>query len=167
MLTKRQRLSSKVLKDHSERISEMLINLIEAISAQSVHAYLPMSGEIDIHPVLEYLLNRKITVATPQALPKRQMRNLVLNNLQDLETGVFGTRHPANSTVYTGHYDLIIVPGLAFDSHNFRLGFGAGYYDTFLKEQSKALKVGLAMPFQLVEKVPVENHDVALDRVLF
>lgn len=166
MLRKRNGLSAQERKVHSERISQNLIDLINERAAKSVHAYLPMPGEIDITPVLHYLLDKKISVATPQALPGRQMRNLILNSLKELEEGVFGTRHPANSTTYDGHYDLIIIPGLAFDAQNFRLGFGAGYYDAFLKDQPKALKVGLAFPFQLVEKVPRENHDVALDRIL-
>ncbi|MFT4755084.1 MAG: 5-formyltetrahydrofolate cyclo-ligase, partial [Salibacteraceae bacterium] len=65
-----------------------------------------------------------------------------------------------------GHYDLIIVPGLAFDNQNFRVGYGGGYYDGFLANQNEALKVGVFYGFQEVESVPTESHDLVLDSII-
>ena len=61
--------------------------------------------------------------------------------------------------------DLILVPGVAFDKSGNRLGRGKGYYDKVLK-QTGACKVGVCFDFQLVERVPVEPHDVKMDRVV-
>jgi 5-formyltetrahydrofolate cyclo-ligase len=64
-------------------------------------------------------------------------------------------------------YDLIIVPVLAFDKDNNRLGWGGGWYDRFLSKQPRALKVGLGFNNGLVEDIiPSEPHDVKLDRII-
>ena len=64
-----------------------------------------------------------------------------------------------------GKIDLILVPGVAFDKFGNRLGRGKGYYDKVLK-QTGAYKLGVCFDFQLVERVPVEPHDVKMDRVV-
>lgn len=64
-----------------------------------------------------------------------------------------------------GKIDLILVPGVAFDKSGNRLGRGKGYYDKVLK-QTGAYKLGVCFDFQLVECVPVEPHDVKMDRVV-
>ena len=61
--------------------------------------------------------------------------------------------------------DLIIVPGMAFDKSNNRLGRGKGFYDRFLKNTS-AYKIGICFPFQLFEQIPVSEHDVKMDAVI-
>lgn len=62
--------------------------------------------------------------------------------------------------------DVVLVPGVAFDSSGNRLGRGKGYYDRILRQTKKAYKIGICFDFQLLEQVPVENHDVVMDRVL-
>ena len=63
--------------------------------------------------------------------------------------------------------DAVIVPGLAFDRLNNRLGRGAGYYDRFLSTLPKNVTtVGLAFDFQLTESLPTEAHDVRLQQVI-
>ena len=64
-----------------------------------------------------------------------------------------------------GKIDLILVPGVAFDKSGNRLGRGKGYYDKVLK-LTGAYKLGICFDFQLVERVPVEPHDVKMDRVV-
>lgn len=148
-------------------ICSQLEQLVKEKKAKVVHAYLPMGTEIDIRPFLEKMLAENIKIMTPKTLPKRQLENLELHALDELEKGVFGTSHPANSSEYKENYDLIIVPGLAFDSHNYRLGYGGGYYDTFLAQHPKAFKAGIFYPFQKVNAVPKENHDVCLDTIIY
>ena len=135
--------------------------------ANVVHVYLPMGTEIDIRPFINNALKRGVKIISPKTLPSRQLENLELQSLEAIEKGVFGTTHPANSTVYSGDYDLIIVPGLAFDNKNFRLGYGGGYYDAFLAQHPNAFTVGIFYSFQEVNSVPKEAHDVCLDTILY
>ena len=140
--------------------------LITERNCNVVHAYLPMGNEIDILPLLQKLLKINITVVVPVTLKNRNLEHLILTSLDNLESGIYGTSHPKNGTVFTGDIDFIVVPGLAFDTKNYRLGYGGGYYDTFLAAYPTAFKVGAAYPFQKIKSVPKEAHDSRLDLVL-
>ncbi|MCO6501275.1 MAG: 5-formyltetrahydrofolate cyclo-ligase [Vicingus serpentipes] len=166
MLIKRAQLNVSMKEKYDKWVCDELEKMIIAKNYKTVHAYLPMGKEINITPLLEKLLRKKITVVTPKTLPKRKLENRVLTSLTDIEKGVFGTTHPANPEEYKGTFDLIIVPGLAFDSNNYRLGYGGGYYDNFLINHPQAYKAGIFYPFQQVEKVPIEEHDLALHTIL-
>jgi 5-formyltetrahydrofolate cyclo-ligase len=61
---------------------------------------------------------------------------------------------------------MIIVPGVAFDRHNNRMGRGRGFYDRLLKSTPNAYKVGVAFNFQMVELVPTEEFDVPMNAVI-
>lgn len=166
MLAKRLSIITAKKTEYDTWICNQLLDLIIQRNAKVVHAYLPMGNEIDITPLLEELLKTGITVITPKTLPKRVLENRVLHNLQAVEKGVFGTTHPLEADIYQGHYDLAIVPGLAYDNDNYRLGYGGGYYDSFLVQHPEIFKVGICYPFQMVTKVPRENHDLQLDKII-
>jgi 5-formyltetrahydrofolate cyclo-ligase len=140
--------------------------LITERNCKTVHTYIPLGSEIDIRPVISWMLESGVAVICPKTLPHHQLENRVLVSLDRLGTGIMGTQHPLEANVYNGRYDLIIVPGLAIDKNKYRLGYGGGYYDIFLANQLNAFKVGIYYPFQLVETVPLEPHDFMLDAVL-
>lgn len=166
MLAKRGQLDIVEKKQMDLYICQQLINIVDSIQPKVVHCYLPMGSEIDITNVINYLITKNIIVVTPKTLRKRQLENLVLNSLEETEVGLFGTTHPSGDNLYTGNYDLFIIPGLAFDSNKYRLGYGAGYYDGFLSQQKTGLKAAICYPFQIVDEVPIESHDVQLDTIL-
>ena len=80
----------------------------------------------------------------------------------DLEPGSYGILEPNSEKIRkisTEKIDLIIVPGIGFDSKGNRIGHGKGYYDNLLKNSKKAIHIGLAFEKQIVIKIPVEYHD--------
>ena len=66
--------------------------------------------------------------------------------------------------------NLMLIPLLAFDKQKFRLGYGGGYYDTFLKNNEKRNRsittIGIAFSFQKYNKLPLSKHDKKLDYIL-
>lgn len=62
--------------------------------------------------------------------------------------------------------DLAIIPGMAFTPQGDRLGRGKGYYDRLLPQLTCPL-IGLAFPFQMVDSIPTEDHDVKMDEVIY
>jgi 5-formyltetrahydrofolate cyclo-ligase len=92
----------------------------------------------------------------------------------DLELGRFGILEPKQNIrnnikyhVTPEQLDVVIVPGLAFDSLGNRLGRGKGYYDRFLSQfTSKTLLIGLAFECQIVEQVPVDTWDCPVSIVV-
>lgn len=167
MLKQRNEMPGSIRKTHSERICQQLWEAVLSNKAEVIHCYLTMGSEVNVLPLLQKALDAGLTIVVPKTLKKRQMQNLVLTDLKNMEPGVFGTYHPKDAQEYRGNYDLIVVAGLAFDKEGCRVGYGGGYYDTFLAEHQSAIKIGIAFPFQVVETVPVEEHDVKLDAMLY
>lgn len=61
--------------------------------------------------------------------------------------------------------DLAVIPGVAFDRRGNRLGRGKGYYDKFLP-QLRCHTIGLCFPFQLINEIPTEPHDIKVNEVI-
>lgn len=167
MHRQRAALNPQVKNAYDAAICKSLQEIIKACGYQKIHAYIPIGSEIDITPLLQFLLAEKRSVFVPKTLPKRELQNLPLTSFNDLEEGPMGTRHPKSSSVYTGTYDLIILPGLAFDAQRYRLGYGGGYYDAFLAQHTRARNIAIAYPFQQVEEVPRESHDRQVQEVMY
>ena len=79
----------------------------------------------------------------------------------------YGIEEPIGPAVDPAEIDVVLVPGVAFDRRGRRLGYGAGYYDGFLPQlrEGTAL-VGVCFSVQVVDEVPVEDHDVLIDVVV-
>lgn len=86
------------------------------------------------------------------------------------ERGKYGLLEPKIPPGVAGRregFDLVVVPGVAFDSRGRRLGKGLGHYDRFLHGLAgTAVTVGLAFSLQLVPEVPVDFWDVPVDAVV-
>jgi len=83
-----------------------------------------------------------------------------------LELGSFHIEEPTGDDVIDpAILELIVTPGVAFDRKGGRLGRGKGYYDRLLAT-TKATKIGVAYHFQLIEDIPLEEHDVPVDMVI-
>ena len=82
----------------------------------------------------------------------------------------FGFREPKPSVPeYAARdcIDVVLVPGIAFDSANHRLGRGCGYYDRFLASLSRdTTRIGAAFDFQILPDIPYEEHDQPVDSVV-
>lgn len=85
----------------------------------------------------------------------------------EMQEGAFHIMEPVGA-VFTAYneIDLAIIPGMAFDAEGHRLGRGKGYYDRLLPHLPHAYRLGLCFPFQLLEEVPAEPHDILMHEVL-
>jgi 5-formyltetrahydrofolate cyclo-ligase len=99
-------------------------------------------------------------------------RTLLLSSLekfQDLQVGSYGILEPRPDKIKEASIDkidLIIVPGVGFDLSGHRIGHGKGYYDNLLKISKNHLHIGLAFEFQIVDKIPIESHDLPVKRII-
>ena len=150
------------------------IDLCERLKAQiqSAHAILffaPLADELDVWPVLELSLALGTTCALPfYDAEKKVYGARVLEKLAtDIVAGKFGVREPAASCAEMPltQFDLVLVPGVAFDLQGNRLGRGRGFYDRLLAEAS-GVKCGVGYDFQLLEKIPAEPHDAKVNFIL-
>jgi 5-formyltetrahydrofolate cyclo-ligase len=138
-------------------------------SAHTILFFAPLPDELDVWPVLELSLALGTTCALPffDAEKKIYVAKEIKKLATDIVIGKFGVREPAASCteIPWDRFDLMLVPGLAFDPHGNRLGRGQGFYDRILQSVS-GIKCGVCYDLQLVDAVPVEPHDVRVDFVL-
>ncbi|MEI9865632.1 MAG: 5-formyltetrahydrofolate cyclo-ligase [Limisphaerales bacterium] len=137
-------------------------------SARTILFFAPLPDELDIWPVLELSMALGTTCALPFFDVQKGIYGArVLDKLAtDIVTGKFGVREPAASCaeISLDKFNLVLVPGMAFDLNGNRLGRGQGFYDRLL-EKVGGIKCGLAYDFQLLETIPTEPHDVRVDFV--
>ena len=134
-------------------------------AAKTVLFYLPIHGEVDLELLFSKFSKKKLF-----ALPRVQKSSLTLHyisSLQHTAPGKFKIREPHNhlKKAKPGDIDLILVPGVAFSKNGHRIGYGKGFYDRLLKK-TKALKIGIAYDFQIVNNIPGETHDVPMDIII-
>lgn len=155
----------------SEELSFMSENLCRQIlvsdrwkESRIVLLYHALPDEVDTKWLLEDALREHKTIL----LPVVQGENLTLC-LYDGQTreGAYGIQEPVGKPfVDLKFIELALVPGMAFDGKNCRLGRGKGYYDRLLPLLNASYKIGLCFPFQMCENIPTETHDIPMDEVV-
>ena len=147
----------------------MPIALPDFKAAKKVMCYASMEDEVQIMPLVQRWLDMGVTVTLPRVISKGQMEAVTLPDLDSLVEGEYGilTPDPAKSQVVVPEeLDMIIVPGVAFNTRGERLGMGAGFYDAFMARAVNAKRIALAYSCQLVSAVPMEEHDVRVHRII-
>lgn len=138
-------------------------------AARAVLLFFPVASEPDIAPLLTDALAAGKLLALPRfnAAANAYEAVGVIDPVRELVTGPFQVREPVATcpVVPLNRLDLALVPGLGFDARGHRLGRGKGHYDRLLVGFN-GMKIGVAFDFQIVDAVPCEAHDIALDAVV-
>ena len=137
--------------------------------AGSVLLFAPMPAEPDIWPLLTDALRAGKIAALPrfQAAAKNYFAARVQYLPDDVVPGHFGIREPAPrcEEIPLNRFELVLVPGVAFDRRGRRLGHGRGYYDRLLAGV-RGIKWGIAFAEQMAVEVPTGRADIQLDSVV-
>jgi len=157
----------------SRAIAKKLFSTVEFQEAKTILFYASFDGEVETFNMMKQARKLGKRIALPKILENQRLFVPVL--VEDLENdlvdGPYGIKQPNETLtdmVRLGDIDLVLVPGVAFDRHNNRLGRGAGYYDRFLSDlPSQIPTLGLAFDFQVIAILPHQReHDVAVSRVI-
>ncbi len=156
----------------SQGALELIRSLYEWKSAKEVLIYWPIKGELDVRPLINELWDRGSTVLMPRCRPDApgEMDIACAVCEDELTPGPFSIMEPDSDKcppVDMCCPDLSIIPGVCFDRRGYRLGFGGGYYDRLLSTEGMGdtLTIGLGYTFQLVDELPIEPWDMAVDVV--
>ncbi len=144
----------------SSEIIEKIRRLEVYKGARNVMIFYPLKFEINLLPLLEDDKNFY--------LPRIEGENLLVCPFRKgdrLEKSKFNVFEPLTEPVSFDIPDVVIVPALAVDKNHFRLGYGGGFYDRFLKS-SKAYSIVPVSERLVVEKLPVDDFDVPVDCVV-
>lgn len=152
-LAARKAMSSREVEEKSRIIISRLIKSSEFEQANMIHCFLSIGArhEVDTHLLIRDQIKKGMRVAIPVTdLGRKILIHSEIKGLDDLEVGTFGILEPKQGNllpVSLEEIDLIVVPGVAFDSGGNRIGYGAGFYDGFLRNISSP-KIALAYEWQ-------------------
>jgi 5-formyltetrahydrofolate cyclo-ligase len=130
--------------------------------------YYPSNFELNVLKFLEnnYIKNKNVLL--PAIERKNNMNFYSWEKNQALIVNQFGMLEPNKTKIKIPN--LMLIPILAFDKHKYRLGYGKGFYDRYLKKYLKKFKnivtVGVAFSFQKYHKLPIDKNDVKLNYIL-
>ena len=133
-------------------------------NARCVHVFWPMNEkrEVNIRPVIRQLFDSGTTILMP-IIDGPVLRHGIFQGEQELRQGPFGVQEPfLDDTQDLPSPDVVLVPALAIDRSGNRVGYGKGYYDSFLNGLT-ASKIVPLFSNQVVDGIPSEPHDVSVD----
>ena len=133
--------------------------------AKTIATYLSFPHEFQTKELIEQALKDDTKVLIPKTYPKGRMDFVVYHPQQLVKTS-FGLLEPQGDleVVEPSQIDLIHVPGLAFTTEGYRIGYGGGYYDRYL-EHFAGHTMSTIYPCQ-VQEFNLENHDIPVQEVL-
>jgi 5-formyltetrahydrofolate cyclo-ligase len=169
MLERRDGLEVLQRRDLSAKMIQHLSNLPQWRSAKTVMLYATFRGEAPTQAVDQLAREAGKTVAYPRADTRmKAMQICQVEHLQALKPGAYGIPEPAASCplLEPKMLDLVLVPGVVFDRHGQRMGYGAGYYDRFLPLCEQAFRLGWGFGLQVIDHLPKQPHDQALNALV-
>ena len=173
-------------EQHAQQLAQWSAESVERLKPQLgesrvVMAYWPLPDEVDIRPLIDWLVAEGKTVLLPKVVDDETMELRRYTSSADLAEGAFHILEPVGEA-FTDYetIDVALVPGMAFDAAGHRLGRGKGYYDRFLSShfafplsrlpvafpRTSHLApriIGVCFPFQRVPLVPTSPHDISMD----
>jgi 5-formyltetrahydrofolate cyclo-ligase len=144
MIRQLRQMTAEDRESLSEEICERVLEMTEWNEARNIVLFSPLPSEPLITPLKLDCEARKVSCA----------------NIPQSARGEADLRLPET-------IDLLLVPGLAFSQDRHRLGRGGGFFDRLLAGRAaNAYKLGICFSFQILESVPVQEHDVVMDVVV-
>lgn len=155
-------------KEFDSKIIQTATNLVSFRHADIILLYAPIKSEIDVMPIFQLAKEKGKRVAFPKCnKEERTMQFHFVDSVEEMAPCAYGIREPnEENEVYdpeaTQGSALCFVPGLAFDTYGYRLGYGKGYYDKFM-HKFKGSCIGVAYTHQILPSLPKGRYDKHCD----
>lgn len=124
--------------------------------------YLAFNREASVDGVLEVALADGKEVYVPYITSATQFAATRIYNMTDFALDRYGIRSPRQlaEPIAPEQLELILVPGVAYDKAGNRMGMGAGYYDRFLVQATRAVTIGITYDALVQEALITDEYDV-------
>jgi len=157
----RAAMSPEQVNAFSVAICERLFELAPLRQSQRIMVFASIDNEVDLCPYINQQKKWGKRIFLPRTSKEGNLEVAEFTGWQDTKAGVFGIREPIGALVDPGQIEAVIVPGLVFDGHGYRLGYGKGYYDRFLRILSpQVFACGVCYEFQVVANVCPHGSDM-------
>lgn len=166
LLDARMALSPETRRLRSEAIARNLDSAVGDVTGKAISLYWPFRGEPDLRPWMDSIQRRGgrtlLPVVTEKGTP---LAFRPWKHGDRLVKGIWNI--PVPDTAETALPDICIAPVVGFDSRNFRLGYGGGYFDrTLASLGNRPLVIGIGYTMQRIETIYPLDHDIAMDMIV-
>ena len=169
MSARRQGVSPDVASSAADRVAAQLFSDVEFEAARCVALYAALAGELPTRACFDAVLRAGKTPLLPRMGAGRCLIFCRVERWEELGPGRYGVLEPpeGSAVIDPAAADLVLVPGLAFDSRGHRLGRGQGCYDATFPPGTEAPRLfGLGFEWQVLELVPHASHDRGMDAIV-
>lgn len=161
--TIRDHLTDRDIKD--DLIFKQLCSDDHFITSQHIGIYSSFSSEVNTNKIIEYCLIMNKHVYLPKIIDNQKMIFIEINTNSKYEMNKYHILEPVGIKVEPTIIQCMICPGLVFDHTYNRIGYGKGYYDSYLKEL-ECYKIGLCYKVQIIDKIEASEEDVKMDCII-
>jgi 5-formyltetrahydrofolate cyclo-ligase len=136
-----------------------------------VGAYYPIGSEVNTLDIISKVLEGQKILALPVTLGYKiffyKIAHTNYFSGDKMILSKFGIKEPLPSPAdLIDDIDLLIVPGIAFDRNGYRIGYGRGFYDRYLRKKKYFFSIGLGFELQLLDRtLPHEQFDQRVNAV--
>ncbi len=170
LLNRLYALPSEQRSEKSRKACQNLVSIEPFQNASTVMMFVSLPHEVDTSEAILHAWQLGKVVAVPKiSWEQRHMIPVQINSLETgFSTNAFGLRNPiAGVPVPFEDIDLVVTPALGFDRKGNRLGRGGSFYDRFFaNDQLRALKCGFGFAEQVMDSIPVAEHDLPVDMLV-
>lgn len=158
------------INENSDIIQKKVLNHSWFEQCKTVFIFVSTGSEVNTTGIIRAAFEKGKKVCVPRVVPGIKMEAVPISSIEDdLQLGFYNIMEPKSDLlpINEKEIDLVIVPGLLFDRSGFRTGYGGGYYDKYLPLLSRSCKtIGIAFHSQLVDALPVDEHDISVMAVI-
>ena len=153
------------VEEWSHQITDQVLKLSEYVKAKHILAYADYNHEVMTRYIIEEAWKAGKEVAVPKVVGK-DMVFYRLTDFSQLEPGYFGIPEPVRGEIVKWEDALMVMPGVAFDPENNRVGYGGGFYDKYLEKHPNLHAIAIAFELQMYRELPFEEHDIKPEKVV-
>ncbi len=168
ILREKRRSIPKVQKEiYDKAISEKIINTDYFKNAEQILVFASTDEEFDTRYIIERCRIEYKRVFYPRCFDKNgNMEFFKVDSVGDLEIGMMGLLEPKHTCkpYKSKENDIIIVPALSVDKNKYRIGYGGGYYDRFLKNFN-GVSICPCYSEMCSESLPTDEYDIKVSVV--
>ena len=166
LLEERRKLDKESIIKKGNILKEKLFSLEEYKKAKTVMFFVSFGKEVYTHNMVQEALREEDKSVVIPKIVDFELIPCIIEKFSGLQRSSYGILEPVEAkSANLNEIDIVLVPGIGFDKNGYRIGFGKGYYDKFLKN-TKALKIGLCMDFGIIDSIHYDKWDIPMDIVM-
>ena len=170
IIKKRNNLLPEIKKEYDALIFKQLIESDIYNKSKKIFTYVSFGSEVDTKKFINYAISDNKDIYVPKTdKVNKEMLAIKINSLNNMDVDKWGILEPkdVDKSKVGDNFDLIIMPGVAFDINGNRIGYGGGYYDKYIsKINDTCIKLALAYELQIVKNIKSEIHDIKVDFII-